>query len=80
MPALWSVHRAWLECLVVVIRRNLVLLFLFPLVVVAMTTAVIAILPLEVMAIILIASPAVATITPVELFRDALDLLVVPLA
>jgi hypothetical protein len=80
VPALWSVHRAWLECLVVVIRRNLVLLFLFPLVVVAMTTAVIAILPLEVMAIILIASPAVATITPVELFRDALDLLVVPLA
>jgi hypothetical protein len=33
--ALWSVRRGWLECFVAVIKRNLVLLFLFALVIVA---------------------------------------------
>jgi hypothetical protein len=77
--ALRSVHRAWLECLVAGIRRGPVLLFLLMLIVVATTTAVIAILPLVVMAIVLIALPAVATITSVMLFHYMADLLVVPL-
>jgi hypothetical protein len=78
--ALWSVRRAWLENFVATIRRGLVLLFLLAFIIVATMTAVITILPLVVMAIILIALPAVATITSVTLFLDTADLLVVPLA
>ncbi len=78
--ALRSVRRAWLECLVAAIRRSLVLLFCFALVIVATTTAVLAILPLVVVAIILIASSAVVTVISVMLFRDAANLLVIPLA
>jgi hypothetical protein len=78
--ALWSARRAWLERLVAVIRRGFVLLFLLALIVVATRTTVIAILPLVVMAIVLIASPAVGTVTSVTLFHVTADLLVVPLA
>ncbi len=77
MLALWSMRRAWLECLVTMIRRSLVLLFLFALVVVATMTAVIAILPLVVVAMILVALPAMGTVTSLMLFRDMADLLIV---
>jgi hypothetical protein len=77
MIALWSVHRAWLECLVTAIRRSLVLLFLLTLVVVVAMIAVVRILPLVVMLIIRLALPAVATITPVTLFCDTMDLFIV---
>jgi hypothetical protein len=79
MLPLWSVRRAWIECLVATIRRSLVILFLFVLVVVAMMTAVIAILPLVVVVVILVALPAAATVTPLTLFCDTADLLVVSL-
>ncbi len=77
--ALWflSVHRTWLECLVTAIRRSLVLLFLFGLAIVVMMTAVIAILPLVVVTMIRVALPAVAIVTPLTLFCDTADLLVV---
>ncbi len=78
--ALQPVHRAWLECLVAVIRRSLVLPFLVAFVVVVTTTAVIMILPLVVVAVVLTALPAVATVTSVMLFCHKVDLLVVPLA
>jgi hypothetical protein len=77
MIVLWSMRGARLECLVTAIRRSLVLLFLFMLVVVAKMIAVVAILPLVVMTIIRLALPAVATITSVTLLRDMADLLVV---
>jgi hypothetical protein len=78
--ALQSMHRAWIEQLVATIGRGLVLLFLLALIIVASTTAVITILPLVVMAIVLIALPAVATVTSVMLFHDTADLLIVQLA
>ncbi len=77
MIALWSIRRAWLECLAAAIRRTLVLLFLLALVIVVMMTAVIAILPLVVVTMICVALPAVATITPLMLFSDMVDLLIV---
>jgi hypothetical protein len=77
MFALWSMHRAWLERLVAAIRRSLVLLFLFALVVVATMTAVIAILPLVAVMMILAALPAVATVISLTMFRETADLLVV---
>jgi hypothetical protein len=73
------VRRAWLECLVAAIRRSHVLLFLFAFVIVATMTAVIAILPLVVVVVTLDASAIVVTITPLTLFRDTADLLVVSL-
>jgi hypothetical protein len=78
--ALRPMHQAWLERLVATIRKSLILLFPFAFVIVVTTTAVIAILPLVVMAIVLIASPAVAIVTSVMLFRHTADLLIVPLA
>jgi hypothetical protein len=78
--ALWSVHRTWLECLVAAIKRSLVLLLLLALIVVAMTTAVIVILPFVVMVMIPIASPVVATLTPLALFCHTADLFVKPLS
>ncbi len=78
--ALQSVRRAWLECLVAAIRKVPVLLFLLALILVATTTAVIAILPLAVVAMVLIALSAMATITSVMLFCDTADLLIIPLA
>jgi hypothetical protein len=77
--ALWSVRKTWLECLVAVIRRSLVLLFLLMLILVAMKTAVITILPLVVVAMIPIALPVVATVTPLTLFCRTVDLFVEPL-
>jgi hypothetical protein len=77
---LWPVHQAWLERLVAAIRRGPVLPFLFVFVLVITTTAVVAILPLEVVAIVLVASPAVAIITSAMLFRHTVDLLIAPLA
>ncbi len=78
--ALLPVHRAWLERLVAVIRRSLVLPFPFAFVVVVTTTAVIAILPLVVMAMVHVALPTVAIVTSVMSFRHTADLLIVPLA
>ncbi len=75
MLAFQSMRRAWLECLVAAIRRNLVLLFLFVFVIVVMMTTVIAILLLVVMMMILVASPTLATVTPLMLFCDMADLL-----
>jgi hypothetical protein len=77
MLAHWSVHRAWLECLVTMIRRSLVLLFLLVLVIVVTMTIVIAILPLVAMTMIHVALHAVAAVTPLTLFCDTADLLVV---
>jgi hypothetical protein len=78
--ALCPVHQAWLERLVVAIRRSFVLLFLVAFVIVVTMTAVIAILPLVVVAVVLVASPAVVTVTSVTLFHHTADLLIVPLA
>jgi hypothetical protein len=50
------------------------------LVVVLTTTAVVVILPLVAMAIVLVASPAVAIVTSVTLLRHTADLLINPLA
>jgi hypothetical protein len=77
MLTLWSMRRAWLECLVTTISRSLVLLFLFTLVVVATMTAVILILPFVVVTMILVALPDVATVTPLKLFCDMANFLVV---
>jgi hypothetical protein len=77
--ALLPVHRALLECLVAMIRRSLIPPFLFAFVVVVMMTAVIAILPLVVVAMVLVASPAMAIVTSVTSFRHMADLLIVPL-
>ncbi len=66
--ALWPVHQAWLECLVVANRGSLILLFPSAFVVVVTTTAVITILPLVVVVILLVALPAVRIITSVTLF------------
>ncbi len=79
MLALWSMRRAWLEHLVATIRRSLILLFLFALVVVVTLTAVIMILPLLVVTMILVALHTVATVTPLTLFRDMADLLIASL-
>jgi hypothetical protein len=78
--ALWSVHRAWLECLVAAVRRGPVLLFLLALVVVVMTTAVVMILPIVVLAIVLVALPAVVTVTSLMMFCRMADLFIIPLA
>jgi hypothetical protein len=78
--ALRPVHRAWLECLVVAIRRGPVFPFLVAFVVVIMTIAVFAILPLVVVAIVLVALPAVETVTSLTLFCHMTDLLIIPLA
>jgi hypothetical protein len=77
MIALWSMHRAWLERLVTTIRRSLFLLFLLALVVVVTMIIVVAILPLVVVMILRLAFSAVATVTPVTLFCDMADLLIV---
>jgi hypothetical protein len=76
MIALWAVRRAWLERLVTMIRRSLVLLFLLALVVVVTMIAVVGVLPLVVMTMICFALPGVATITPVMLFHDMADHLI----
>ncbi len=78
--ALWPVHRAWLERLVAAIRRGPVLPFLFAFVVVITTTTTVAILPLVVMAIVLVALPAVSIVSSVTSFRHTADLLIKPLA
>jgi hypothetical protein len=78
--ALWPVHRAWLECLVAAIGRGPVLPFFFVFVIFITTSAVIAILPLVVVAIVLVASPAVAIVTSVRLFHHMADLLIKSLA
>jgi hypothetical protein len=70
-------HRAWLECLVAVIRRNLFIPFLFMLVVVVTMTAAIVIFPFVVVTMICVALPVVETITPMMLFRDTANLLIV---
>ncbi len=74
---LWSVRRAWLECLVAAVRRSLVLPFLLARVVVVIMTAMIVILPFVVVTMIHVALSAVATITPLTSFCDMADLLVV---
>ncbi len=63
MIALWSVRRAWLNFLVAMIRRSLVLLFLLTLVVVVTMTTVIAILPLVVVMMIRVALPVCECLT-----------------
>jgi hypothetical protein len=78
--ALRPMHRAWRECLVAAIGRDPVLPFLFVFVIVITKTAVVAILPLVVMAIVLVALPAVAIVTSMRLFRRTADLLIKPLA
>ncbi len=77
--ALQPMHRAWLECLVTVIRRGPVLPFLFAFVVVITTTTVVTILPLVVVAIVLVSLPAVGTVTSVTLFNHTADLCIIPL-
>jgi hypothetical protein len=77
MLALLSMCRAWLECLVAAIRRNFVILFLLMLVIVITMTTVIAILPLVFVTIILVASRAVATVTPMTLFCDTAGFLII---
>jgi hypothetical protein len=78
--ALLPVHRAWLEGLVAMIRRSLILPFPILFVVVVTTTTVIAIPPLDVVAMVLVASSAVAIITSVTSVHHTADLLIVPLA
>ncbi len=74
------VHQAWLERLVVVLSRNLVILFHVVLVICVMTIAITAILPLEV-GVMVPFRPSVATVvTSVTLFCHVADLLIVPLA
>jgi hypothetical protein len=77
--ALWPVRRTWLERLVAAIRRSLVLWFLLAFIIVATMTTVIAILPLVVVAMVPIALPVVATITPLTLFCCTADLFFEPL-
>jgi hypothetical protein len=76
---LWSMGRARLECLVAAIRRSLVLLFLLMLVIVMAIIAVVATCPLVVLTIIHPALPAVVTVTPVMLFHNMADFLLVML-
>jgi hypothetical protein len=78
---LWSVHRhrARLECLVAVIRRNLVLLFLLTFHIVVVAIVVVTTLSLVVLMIIRPALPAVVAATPVMLVRNTVDLLFVTL-
>jgi hypothetical protein len=52
--ALWQVHQAWIECLVIAIRRSLILPFPVAFVIVITTTAIVLILPLVVVAIVLV--------------------------
>ena len=78
--ALRPVHRAWLECLVVAIRRGPVFPFLVAFVVGVRTIAVAAILPLEVATPVLIRPFVVMTVTSVTSFCHKADLLIVPLA
>jgi hypothetical protein len=78
--ALPAMYQAWLECLVTAIERGPVLPFLFAFVIVITTTAVVVTLPLVVMAIVLVALPAMAIVTSMTLFRHAVDLLIKPLA
>jgi hypothetical protein len=74
------VYQAWLERLVVLLSRNLVILFLVALVVCVTTIAIAAILPLEVGTMVPF-RPSVATVvTSVTLFCHVADLLIVPLA
>ncbi len=54
VSTLWSVHRAWLECLVAMIRKILLHLFLLSLVIVVMAITVVAILPLVIVMIIVL--------------------------
>ena len=79
MLALLSMCRAWLECLVAAIRRNFVILFLLMLVIVMAIIAVVATCPLVVLTIIHPALPAVVTVTPVMLFHNMADFLLVML-
>ncbi len=77
--ALRPMHQAWLECLVATIRRGPALQFLFAFVTVITTTAVVMIQPFVVVAIVLVASPAVVIVTSVTLFCHMADLLIEPL-
>jgi hypothetical protein len=76
---LWSVRGAGLECLVTMIRRNLVLLFLFAFVVIVAAVAVVATLPLVVLMIVCLVMPATAAVTSMTLFHDTMDLLLIML-
>ncbi len=72
-------HRARLECLVITIRRNLVLLFLLMFVIVMAVIAVVATLLVVVLMKIHPALSAVTAITPMMLVRNIVDLLLVML-
>jgi hypothetical protein len=76
---LWSIRRVGLKCLVTAIRRSLVLLFLLALVIVVAAIASVTTLPIVVLTIIRLALPTVVAITPVMLFRNTADLLLVML-
>ncbi len=74
------VYRAWLEHLFAALSRNLVILFLFALVVSVTTTAITAILPLEVGAMVPFRPSVAMVATSVTLFCHVVDLFIVPLA
>ncbi len=74
------VYQAWLECLVVALSRNLVILFLVALVVCVTTIAITMILPLEVGAMVPFRPSVVTVVTSVTSFCHVADLLIVPLA
>jgi hypothetical protein len=73
-------YRAWLECLFVVLSRNLVILFLVALVISVTMIAITGILPLEVGALEPFRPSVVTVVTPVMLFCCVADLLIKPLA
>ncbi len=77
MLALWSMRWTWLEHLVAIIRRSLVVLFPLAFVVITTMTTVIASPPLVIMTMECFSLPTVATVTPVTLFRDTTDLLII---
>ena len=74
------VHSAWLECLVVTFSRNLVILFLVAFVVGVTTIAIIAILPLEVGAMVPFRPSVAMVVTSVTSFCHVADLFIIPLA
>ncbi len=78
--ALRPVHQALLESLVIVLSRNLVILFLVALVVCVATIAITAILPIEVGAVVLFRSSVAMVVTSVTSFCHVANLLIVPLA
>jgi hypothetical protein len=76
---LWSVRGVGLECLVIAIRRNLVLLFLLMFVLLGVAIAVVATLPLVVLTMIRLVMSATVAVAQVTLFCNTMDVLLVTL-